>query len=91
MEVSHENDVLESTTLKRLGQFVRQRQKKWQTAGFVPDFEEYEAELHEHIMAVERELIAEELRQYDVEVAGRDINSRKISFLGSGKNIPGIC
>jgi hypothetical protein len=76
MEVSHENDVLESATLKRLGQFVRQRQKKWQTAGFVPDFEEYEAELHEHIMAVERELIAEELRQYDVEVAEIEVEGQ---------------
>lgn len=66
MEVSHRNEVLESPALMRLGQFVRQRQDVWGTKGDVPDLEHFEEELHELIMALERELIAEELAHYDV-------------------------
>ena len=66
MKVSHENVVLKSPALKCLGQFVRQRQKEQQTEEFTPDLEAFEVELHEHIMAVEQEMIAEELRRYDV-------------------------
>lgn len=66
MEVSHRNEVLESPALMRLGQFVRQRQEAWETAGDVPDLERFEEELHEHMMALERELIVEELARYDV-------------------------
>jgi hypothetical protein len=66
MEVSHKNDVLESPALMRLGQFVRQQQEAWKTAEEVLDLERFEEELHEHMMALERELIAEELAYYDV-------------------------
>jgi len=68
MEVSHRNDVLESPALMRLGQFVRQRQEAWKTAEAVPDLERFEEELHAQMMALERELIGEELARYDVTV-----------------------
>jgi hypothetical protein len=68
MEVSHKNDVLPSPAAERLGQFVRQRRQQWEAAGGVGDFEVFERELHEHITALERELIAEELAHYDVDV-----------------------
>jgi len=69
MEVSHKNNVLASAAAKRLGQFVRQRRQQWDTKGFVADdFETFERELHERIMALECELIAEELARYDVDV-----------------------
>jgi hypothetical protein len=75
MRVSHKNEVLPSPALERLGQYVRQRRQQWEIKGFAPDFETFERELHEHMMALERELITEELSRYDVdeeevEVAG---------------------
>jgi hypothetical protein len=68
MGILHKNDNLPSPVFERLGQFVRQRRQQWATQGEVPDFEAFERELHEHIMALERELIAEELACYDIDV-----------------------
>jgi hypothetical protein len=67
MEVSHKNDVLASLATEALGQFVRQRRQQWETEEIAPDFEPFERELHKHIMALERELLAEELSRYDVD------------------------
>lgn len=68
MEVSHKNDVLASLAVEGLRQFVRQRRQQWETEETAPDFESFEHELHEHIMALEQELLAEELSRYDVDV-----------------------
>lgn len=73
MGVSHTYGLGESPALRRLGQFVRERQAAWQTG--TPSFEAYEREVHEQVMALERELLATELAHYDVdaeqiEVAG---------------------
>lgn len=73
MEVCHTLDILESPAAHRLRHFVRERKSAWQDG--TPDFEQFERELHEHVMALERELIATELARYDVsaeqiEVAG---------------------
>jgi hypothetical protein len=73
MEVSHTWSVWESPALHRVGQFVRQRQQVWATG--TPNFEQFEQEVHEQVMALERELLAAELARYDVdaeqiEVAG---------------------
>jgi hypothetical protein len=68
MEILPKNEHLPSPALEQLGQFVRQRRQKWTTQAEVPDFEAFERELHEHMMALERELIAEELARYDVDV-----------------------
>jgi hypothetical protein len=68
MRVSHKNEVLPSLALERLRQFVRQRRVQWESEGAAPDFESFERALHEHIMALEQELIAEELSRYDVDV-----------------------
>jgi len=65
MEVYHDDDVLQSPAAQRLRQFIRARRQKW-GAG-LPDLEVFERELHEHMMALERELIAQELARYDVE------------------------
>ena len=65
MEVSHKDDRLESPALRRLGQFVRARQQVWQ--GGTPNFEQFERELHEQVMALERELLTVELASYDVD------------------------
>jgi len=73
MEVCHIADILESPAAGRLRHFVQTHERAWQSAA--PDFEQYERELHEQLMALEREMIAAELARYDVsaeqiEVAG---------------------
>lgn len=73
MEVCHRSEILESAAARRLRQFVQEREDAWQSG--TPDFERFERELHEHIMALERELVTSELARYDVaaehiEVAG---------------------
>lgn len=53
-------------TAVRLGQFIREQRKQWDNG--VPDLEQYEGKLHEYVMAVECELLGEELARYDVSV-----------------------
>jgi hypothetical protein len=64
MELCHNNPVLQSPALERLGQFILKRRAQWTTG--TPDFERFERELHEQVMAIERELLGEELARYDV-------------------------
>jgi hypothetical protein len=64
MEVCHTDSVLQSPALQRLGQFVLKHRQQW--AGGTPDFEQFERDLHEMVMALECELISEELAHYDV-------------------------
>jgi hypothetical protein len=65
MEFCHTNAILRSPAMEQLCQFVRERQKQWETS--TPDFERFEHELHEQMMAIEREILTEELARYDVE------------------------
>ena len=58
MEVSHKNDVLARPATERLGQFVRKRRQQWEVGEENLDFEVFERELQEYVMALERELIA---------------------------------
>ena len=67
MELCHKNSILENPAIQGLGQFVREHQQQWVNG--VPDLEAYERELHERMMAIECELIGEELKRYDVKVA----------------------
>jgi hypothetical protein len=55
----HNNSVLESPALEGLRQFILEWREQWATG--TPEFEHYEHELHQQIMAIERELLAEEL------------------------------
>jgi hypothetical protein len=73
MEVWHKDPVSQSPAIQRLGQFVLERQAAWGLG--VPDFERFERELHEHVLAIERECLQADLARYDVtaktiEVAG---------------------
>lgn len=65
MEFCHTNTILRSPAMEQLCQFVRERQKQWETS--TPDFEHFEHELHKKMMAIEREILTEELARYDVE------------------------
>jgi hypothetical protein len=60
----HEKWDLQSPALEGLRQFVLDRDEQWRTGP--PDFESYEHDLHQRVMAIERELLAEELARYDV-------------------------
>ncbi len=64
MEVCHIPDIFESPIAQRLRQFIGERRKTWETG--TPEFETFERELHEQMMALERELVAVELARYDV-------------------------
>ncbi len=65
MEFCHKNPTLQSPALQQLGQFVREWRTGWEASP--PDFERFEHELHERIMALECELLSAELARYDVE------------------------
>jgi hypothetical protein len=64
MAVEHREEGLQSPASQRLSEFLRARQQAWQQG--VPEFEQFERELHEHLMNLERECVAEELARYDV-------------------------
>jgi hypothetical protein len=64
MRFCHSNAVLRSRAMKRLGQFVSDWRGQWVDG--TPDFERFERELHQRVMDIERELLAEELERYDV-------------------------
>jgi len=68
MGILHRNDDLPNVAIEKLRQFVRQRRQAWQEQETVSDFEGFERELHERVMDLECELIAEELSRYDVKV-----------------------
>ena len=64
MEFCHKRSILHSAAMERLGQFVLEWHTQW--ADGTPDFERFERELHQRVMDIERELLAEELARYDV-------------------------
>lgn len=64
MAMEHREEGLQSPASQRLREFLRARQQAWQQG--VPEFEQFERELHEQIMNLERECVAEELARYDV-------------------------
>jgi hypothetical protein len=66
MSVSHISDAVQTPTFWRLAGFIRQQQQHWQERETPPDFERFERELHEHVMALERDLLTDELKRYDV-------------------------
>jgi hypothetical protein len=64
MAMEHSADLLQSPASHRLREFLQARRQAWQQG--TPEFEQFERELHEHIMTLERECMAEELARYDV-------------------------
>ena len=64
MTVCHTPDIFGSAIAQRLRHFVHERVQAWETG--TPEFEVFERELHEQMMALERELVAAELARYDV-------------------------
>jgi hypothetical protein len=71
--VKQSEDSLQSPASQRLREFWQGRGQAWQRG--TPEFEQFERELHEQVMNLERECVAKELTRYDVtaehlEVAG---------------------
>ncbi len=79
MESCHTNSLLDSSAARQLLEFVQQRHEQWaiQTElSSVDDFERYEQELHTLIMALERDLVGEELSRYDVTAEGIEVGGK---------------
>src|SRR5258706_16285892 len=70
MSVSHISAVLQTPSLWQLAQFIRHHQDQWPQSEEPPDLERFERELHDHVMAVGRELLAAERNRYDVTAGG---------------------
>jgi hypothetical protein len=64
MEVCQQAAFLQSPALQRLGQFVQAHRPQWGQG--TPELEQFERELHQHVLALEREVLGEELARYDV-------------------------
>lgn len=72
MEAYPENNLLNSPALRQLVEFMRHHHHAW--AQHVPDLETFEQDLHRHVLAVEREILAEELAHYDLDVEAVTVN-----------------
>ena len=64
MAMEHSEEVLQSPASQGLREFLHARRQAWQQG--VPEFEQFERDLHEHIMNLERACLAQELARYDV-------------------------
>ena len=56
------------------GAIFRQRQQQWQSAASAPKLECFAQELYDHVMALERDLLGEELSRYDVSAEEVNLN-----------------
>src|SRR5215218_4807227 len=83
------HDILQSAAAQQLRQFVGQRRRAWHRARpelVVPDLEPFEAELHRHVLALEREILAEELARYDLDAPQVEVDGvRYHQVLRSGE------
>jgi hypothetical protein len=71
MEFCHTNSALHSPAAQRLVEFIQERREQWvmeADSGNVDRFESFEQDLHRLVMALERELVSEELSRYDMTV-----------------------
>ena len=66
MEIIQQEITAEKSAWTELVAFVLARQEKWERGVGKPEFASYEEELHERLMALERELIGAELKKYDL-------------------------
>lgn len=68
MSASSHASVIETSTQSALDELRRFIDEQRATVPAACDFEQFERELHERIVEVEREILAEELARYDVDV-----------------------
>ena len=75
MRVLHGWREKESAGMVGLREFVLQHREKWRDG--TPSFEEYERELHERIMALEREMLQAELARYNVDAQEIEVGGKR--------------
>ena len=81
MKAYQENQLLRSPAGEQLLEFLQHQRQQWnQTA--LPDLEQFEHELHTHLLALERDLVAEELAAYDVEAETITVNGTGYTWAG---------
>jgi hypothetical protein len=88
MEFCHRDIDLHSVAAQRLAEFMDKRRQKWATqadASCVDNFESFEHELHSLMMAIERELVSEELGRYKVTVEEIEVDGKAY---GRGISLP---
>jgi hypothetical protein len=71
MEFCHTELVLHSTAAQRLLELIEKERQEWVTRNdlsSVGNFESFKQDIHTLVMAVERELVSEELSRYDLSV-----------------------
>jgi hypothetical protein len=69
MEFCHTDIFLHSAAAQRLAEFIQKRREKWSTEidlSNVSDFESFEQDIHALVMALECEMVSEELSRYDM-------------------------
>lgn len=66
MKVLHKETIIESRAIAQLCNNLDKRSESWENQEAIPDLETFEKGLHGCIMEIERELVAEELKRYDV-------------------------
>ena len=87
MEIVMEKSTGTKSAWAELEQFVLQRAEQWQSGEETPEFASYEHELHERLMKLERELLADELKRYDVAVKEIEVEGERYRrIMSSGDN-----
>jgi hypothetical protein len=69
MGFCHTDIFLHSAAAQKLAEFIQKRREEWVSPtdlSWVDKFEDFEQELHTLVMALEREMVSEELGRYDV-------------------------
>lgn len=87
MNIVTQEDTDTKSAMSKLNQYLLQREAQWHTEEEAPAYASFECELHDHLMALERELLAAELRRYDVEDKEVDVDGERYRrVMMSGKN-----
>jgi len=81
MEAYQEPHLLKSPAVRQLVKFLQQHRQQWSKE--LPDLEKFEREVHGHLLTLERELVAEELSQYDVVVDQITVNGTVCLLAGT--------
>jgi len=74
--MEHREEELQSPASQRLREVLRARQQAWQQG--TPECEQFERELHAHVMPLERECVAAELARYAV--AAEPVEVRGVNY-----------
>jgi hypothetical protein len=87
MNIVTQDDTDTKSAWNKLNQFLLQRNTQWHADEEAPDFASFELELHEHLMALERAFLGDELARYDVDNKEVEVDGEGYRLvMSSGKN-----